>query len=75
MPWSFARDRRRGSHFEDKCLEAGVSNETIHGKDHESFWGAAQFYYTQGVSVEEAVRRFCDARGLGDGVIMWKQKL
>lgn len=44
--------------FEDKCLETGVSCETIHGTGHTNFWKAANFYWSSNLDVETAVTRY-----------------
>lgn len=44
--------------FEDRCLESGVSYETMHGPGHGDFWSSAEFYFTQRLSVYSAVERY-----------------
>lgn len=61
MDTKLNKRQRWMSAFEDECLKSGVDYEVIHGPGHETFWCSANYYFTHGIAVPDAVRRFREA--------------
>lgn len=46
------------SAFEDSCLAAGVTEETIHGPERERFWNTAEYFHICRMTAAESAAQY-----------------